>query len=63
MQARIADIATRVGWFVGSLYFDRVMGHQDTPDRVKLRAADLRCGGSGRSAQRASKQLPLQRIS
>ncbi|KXZ42117.1 hypothetical protein GPECTOR_201g367 [Gonium pectorale] len=39
---RVAEITTRVGWFVGTLYTDRLAGHEDTPDRVKLRAAELR---------------------
>ncbi|EFJ50264.1 hypothetical protein VOLCADRAFT_89206 [Volvox carteri f. nagariensis] len=39
---RIGEITARVGWFVGMLYADRLLGHEDTPDRVKLRAAELR---------------------
>lgn len=39
---RVAEIVGRVGWFAGSLYADRLSGAQDTPDRVKLRAAQLR---------------------
>jgi hypothetical protein len=32
---------------MGTLYVDRLMGHEDTPDRVKLRAAELRWVGAG----------------
>ncbi|GIL64516.1 hypothetical protein Vafri_18415 [Volvox africanus] len=39
---RIGEITARVGWFVGMLYADRLLGHEDTPERVKLRAAELR---------------------
>ncbi len=46
IQSRVAEIVGRVGWFAGSLYADRLSGAEDTPDRVKLRAAQLRwvCG-------------------
>ncbi|KAG2497142.1 hypothetical protein HYH03_004733 [Edaphochlamys debaryana] len=39
---RVAEITTRMGWFLGTLYVDRLLGHEDTPDRVRLRAAELR---------------------
>lgn len=40
--ARVADISIRVGTFVLNLYVDKISGQEDTPDRVKLRAAQLR---------------------
>ncbi|PNW74014.1 hypothetical protein CHLRE_13g581850v5 [Chlamydomonas reinhardtii] len=39
---RIAEITARVSWFTATLYADRLMGHEDTPERVRLRAAELR---------------------
>ena len=48
-QLRISNIVFRLSTYFGSLYLDRVMGHEDSPDRVQLRASQLRSGaGAGR---------------
>jgi hypothetical protein len=41
-QLRALNIVARLGTYFGCLWWDRVTGHEDTPDRVRLRASQLR---------------------
>lgn len=40
--ARAINIMVRLGTYFGCLWWDRVTGHEDTPDRVRLRAQQAR---------------------
>lgn len=41
-QLRALNIVVRLGTYFGCLWYDRVTGAEDTPDRVRLRAQQLR---------------------
>ena len=42
--ARAVEMAVRLGLFFGSLAFDKASGTGETKERVRYRAAQLRCG-------------------
>ncbi|KIY96963.1 putative aarF domain-containing protein kinase [Monoraphidium neglectum] len=42
LTLRALNIVARLGTYFGCLWWDRVTGHEDTPDRVRLRASQLR---------------------
>ena len=47
--ARAVEMFTSLGWFFGSLFFDRLSGAADSSSRVRYRAAQLRCLSSSPS--------------
>ena len=43
VAARALEMFSSLGWFIGSLFFDRLSGAADNSSRVRYRAAHLRC--------------------
>lgn len=60
--ARAAEMALRLGWFFGSLALDRASGADDNSDRVRYRAAQLRCAQAPWGPLQASQELSPCRI-
>lgn len=52
--ARAVEMFTSLGWFFGSLFFDRLSGVADNSSRVRYRAAQLRCLSSSSSCPSAN---------